>query len=180
MKRFSISGSHSVGKTTLINRFIELTNSHDVKIIPEIARILISKGFLLNQDITEWGIVNYVQEYLFNERICDADVILSDRSLIDLLAYIKTNDSVKIRKKYVQLVEEVVFEESKRFNSYFYLPIEFPLVLDNVRPIDISYQKDVDDTLNGLFKHYNIQPFIIKGDIDKRANDVLNIIYDKD
>jgi hypothetical protein len=87
---------------------------------------------------------------------------------------------VKIRKKYVQLVEEVVFEESNRFNSYFYLPIEFPLVLDNVRPIDISYQKDVDNTLNGLFKHYNIQPIIIKGSIDKRANDVLNIIYGKD
>ncbi|GHU59226.1 hypothetical protein FACS189411_15800 [Bacteroidia bacterium] len=180
MKRFSISGTHSVGKTTLANCLIEsLKDSVNIKLIPEIARELIANGFLLNQDITEWGIVNYVTEYLYHERNIYADIVLSDRSLIDLLAYIKTNKSIKIRKKYIQLVEEVVFEESKRFNHYFYLPIEFPLVLDEVRPSDISYQKEVDNTLKALFKQYNIQPIMISGNVNKRLKECSCWIYDK-
>jgi deoxyadenosine/deoxycytidine kinase len=180
MMRISISGSHSVGKTTLANQLMEvIQREHNIELIPEIARILIAKRFLLNQNITEWGIVNYVQEYLYNERICNADIVLSDRSLIDLLAYIKTNNSPKIRKQFIQLVEEVVFEESKRFDHYFYLPIEFPLILDNVRPIDISYQKEVDHTLTELFKYYSIHPIVITGTIDQRISKAINIIYDK-
>ncbi|MDL2256643.1 ATP-binding protein [Bacteroidales bacterium OttesenSCG-928-I14] len=180
MKRFSISGTHSVGKTTLADCLFEsLRNSVNIKLIPEIARELIARGFLLNQNITEWGIVNYVTEYLYQERNICADIVLSDRSLIDLLAYIKTNKSIKIRKKYIQLVEEVVFEESKRFNHYFYLPIEFPLVLDEVRPSDISYQKEVDNTLKTLFKYYNIQPIIISGNVNKRLKDCSSWMYDK-
>jgi predicted ATPase len=180
MMRISISGSHSVGKTTLANQLMEaVQRGYNIKLIPEIARILIAKRFLLNQDITEWGIVTYVQEYLHSERICDADIILSDRSLIDLLAYIKTNNSPKIRNKFIQLVEEVVFEESKRFDYYFYLPIEFPLILDNVRPIDINYQKEVDHTLAELFKYYSIHPIVITGTIDQRISKAINIIYDK-
>jgi nicotinamide riboside kinase len=180
MKRFSISGTHSVGKTTLVNNLIEsLKDSVSIKLIPEMARELIAKGFLLNKDITEWGVINYVTEYLYHERSICADIVLSDRSLIDLLAYIKTNKSEKIRKKYIQLVEEVVFEESKRFDNYFYLPIEFPLSLDGIRPSDIDYQKEVNNTLNMLFRYYNIQPTLISGSVDKRLKDCLHIIYGK-
>ncbi|GAH16683.1 unnamed protein product, partial [marine sediment metagenome] len=67
------------------------------------------------------------------------------------MAYVTTNNSPKIRNRYLNLIEEVVFEESKRFDCYVYIPIEFQLVLDNVRPLDISYQKEVDNTFIQLF-----------------------------
>jgi hypothetical protein len=179
MKLISISGTHSVGKTTLANQLIKSLPDLNVSLIPEIARILIYKGFLLNQNITEWGIVNYVQEYLYHERIACSDVLISDRSLIDLLAYIKTNNSLKIRSKFIQLVEEIVYTESKRFDFYFYIPIEFPLELDNVRPTDVSYQKSVDKTLCHLFEIYNINPIILSGSISQRTSKAINIIYGK-
>ncbi len=175
----SISGTHSVGKTTLANQLIESITDLDVALIPEIARILISKGFLLNQNITEWGIINYVQEYLFHERTVCSDVLISDRSLIDLLAYIKTNNSLKIRPKYIELVEEIVFAESKRFDYYFYIPIEFPLELDNVRPSDVNYQKSVDITLCKLFDIYKINPIVLSGSISQRTSKALEIVYGK-
>jgi predicted ATPase len=179
MTIISISGTHSVGKTVLANQIFTSIKHSDVRLIPEIARTLIKNRFLLNQNITEWGVINYIQEYLYHERITNANIVISDRSLIDLLAYIKTNNSIKIRKKYLELVEEIVFAESKRFNYYFYLPIEFPLVIDNVRPWDIKYQKDVDNTLTGLFKYYNIHPIIIKGSVTQRTKKALDIIYGK-
>ncbi|MCK5168620.1 MAG: AAA family ATPase, partial [Bacteroidales bacterium] len=150
-----------------------------LKIIPEIARLLINRGFKLNQDITEYGIVNYLTEYLFHERTIESNIIISDRSLIDLLAYVKTNNSIKIRKKYVELIEEIVFEESKRFNTYLYIPIEFQLVLDNVRSTDIEYQKQVDNTFIQLFKYYNITPNTITGNVAERTRKVLDFINGK-
>lgn len=179
MYRISISGTHSTGKTTLVNSLQDSIGEKHLKVIPEIARFLIDKGFKLNQDITEYGIVNYLTDYLYNERILESEIVISDRSLIDLLAYVKTNNSTKIRCKYVELIEEIVFEESKRFDSYLYIPIEFDLVIDNVRPSDVSYQKQVDNTFIELFKYYNISPITITGNVKERTNKVLNLINGK-
>ncbi len=177
MVKISISGSHSVGKTTLINSI--KNNINNITIIPEIARILINKGFKLNKNITEYGIVNYITEYLFYERTTLAEVIISDRSLIDLLAYVKTNNSSKIRKKYVNLIEEVVYEESKRFDFYIYLPIEFELIYDKIRSSDKNYQKQVDKTIVKLFKQYNIEYFTITGTVEQRTKKAIKIINGK-
>jgi nicotinamide riboside kinase len=179
MYRVSISGTHSTGKTTLLNSVMNSTDKEHINIIPEIARILIKKGFKLNQDITEYGIVNYITEYLFHERVMQSSVVISDRSLIDLLAYVTTNNSPKIRSKYLNLIEEVVFEESKRFDCYVYIPIEFQLVLDNVRPSDISYQKEVDNTFIKLFDRFNINPITITGSIEERTKQFLKLIHGK-
>ncbi len=179
MYRLSISGTHSIGKTTLVNSVKNFIDDKHVKIIPEIARFLIDKGFKLNQDITEYGIVNYITEYLYHERITESDVVISDRSLIDLLAYVKTNNSPKIRHTYFRLIEEVVFEESKRFDCYVYIPVEFELIKDNVRSSDRSYQIQVDKTFIQLFAYYNIQPVIIAGSIEERTNKFLKLIDGK-
>ena len=179
MYRISISGTHSTGKTTLINSILNSIDSKHIRIIPEIARILINKGFKLNQDITEFGIINYITEYLYHERTIEADIVVSDRSLIDLLAYVKTNNSAKIRHKYLSLIEEVVFEESKRFDCYVYIPIEFKLVLDNVRSSDILYQKKVDKIFLELFEYYNINPVFITGSIEDRTNKFLSLVNGK-
>lgn len=179
MYRISISGTHSTGKTTLFNKVTNSIDRKHIGCIPEIARILINKGFKLNQDITEYGIINYITEYLKNERIIQSDIVVSDRSLIDLLAYVKTNNSPKIRQRYLDLIEEVVFEESKRFDCYIYIPIEFPLILDKVRPSDISYQKQVDNTFLQLFDYYRITPVIITGSIEERTKKFLHLINGK-
>jgi deoxyadenosine/deoxycytidine kinase len=179
MYRISISGTHSTGKTSLFNSVINHIDIKQIGCIPEIARILINKGFKLNQDITEYGIINYITEYLKHERIIQSEIVISDRSLIDLLAYVKTNNSPKIRQKYVHLIEEVVFEESKRFDCYIYIPIEFQLVLDNVRPSDILYQKEVENTYLQLFDYYRITPVVITGTIEERTNKFLQLINGK-
>jgi len=179
MYRISISGTHSTGKTTLYNSVMNSVDRKHIACIPEIARILINKGFKLNQDITEYGIINYIAEYLNHERIIKSDIVVSDRSLIDLLAYVRTNNSDKIRHKYLELLEEVVYEESKRFDCYIYIPIEFNLVLDNIRPTDISYQKQVDQTLLQLFDYYGIAPKVVTGTIEERTNTFIRLIDGK-
>ncbi len=179
MYRISVSGTHSTGKTTLVNSVVNSIDAKHISVIPEIARFLIDRGFKLNQDITEFGIVNYITEYLYYERITQSDIVVSDRSLIDLLAYVKTNKSSKIRKTYLKLIEEIVFEESRRFDCYVYIPIEFELVIDKVRSSDLSYQKKVDETFLQLFSDYNIIPTVLTGNVRERTNTFLRLIDGK-
>jgi len=177
MIRLSISGSHSVGKTVLAEEIYEYYKDQlNVVRITEIARILINRGFKLNKDITEYGIINYALEYLKKERKSKADIVISDRSIIDLLSYIKVNKSDKIRKPYISLIEEIVYMEKNRFDLYLYLPIEFPLQIDDVRPSDVKYQQKVDDMILKLLSEYNTNWYEIKGSVKERLEKSVEII----
>jgi hypothetical protein len=147
-----------------------------VAAIPEVARILIAKGLEMNTAITEFGVCNYLLEYLRYERTIKADIVISDRSLIDLLGYISVNQSPTVRAEYLALVEEVVYLESARFAFYVYLPIEFPMVFDGVRPADIDYQRRVDARIRELLRHFGVPFHRITGTIDERVNKICSII----
>ena len=73
MFRVSISGAHSVGKSTLAKKMTDYyAQSHNVYEITEVARHLIQSGFKMSQDITEYGIINYLNEYpLFGSKYLD-------------------------------------------------------------------------------------------------------------
>ena len=177
MIRVSVSGTHSVGKTILTNQLSGvLSKTRQVAIIPEVARILIDKGLEMNTAITEFGVCNYLLEYLRYERTIVADVVISDRSLIDLLAYISVNQSVTVRREYLDLVEEVIYMESLRFAFYIYLPIEFPMEFDGVRPADIIYQRAVDTRIVELLHHFGVPFHRVTGTIDERVDQICSII----
>ena len=115
MLRVSISGTHSVGKTVLANNLSKELSEHcQVALLPEVARILIKRRFKMNQDVTEFGILNYALEYLRVERETRADIVISDRSIIDLLAYITVNQSRKVRKEIISIIGEIVWSVASR------------------------------------------------------------------
>ena len=175
----AVTGSHSVGKTVLVDNLRKkLSLKYDVSIIHEMARKLIAKGFKMNMDITEYGVINYAFEYLHAERNFHSEIVISDRSVIDLLAYIKVNKSPKIKPKVISLIEEIVFLESRRVDFYFYIPIEFPLQFDGVRPADLNYQKSVDKMIQELLSYYKIKNYKITGTISKRVTKATKIIND--
>ncbi len=134
MKTIVVTGTHAVGKTMLCNRLADtLSGTVDVKVIPEMARILIAKGISMNDKASEFGIVSYISEYLKYTRETKATLIVSDRSVFDLFAYISVSRPDDVREEFLKLAEEVVFEEVRRIDAYVYVPIEFEMQLDDVQ-----------------------------------------------
>lgn len=177
MIRVSISGSHSVGKTTLAKPIVDYFSAkYTVEEIKEVARYLIKKGFKMSQDITEYGVVHYIHEYLRQERRFAGDILISDRSLIDLLAYISVNESRKIRTTFLSLVEEIVYLESNFFDLYLYIPVEIPLAEDGVRPVDLRYRNLVDEKIQEILVTYDLPWIKVSGSIDERKNIVVKAI----
>ena len=169
--RIAITGTYSVGKTTFINDLhASLENKKKkVIIINEVARTLIKRGFKITP-LTEFGIINYIKEYLEIERETEGDIIISDRSLLDLLSYITVDNSPLVRKVYLDLIKEVWLMEKERFDVYLHLPIEFELEQDGARSPDEKYRKAVDRQILDFIKIYNLKHITIRGSRTQRVN----------
>jgi nicotinamide riboside kinase len=170
MKTIVVTGTHAVGKTMLCDRLASaLSSEMDVKVIPEMARILIAKGISMNDKATEFGIVSYISEYLRYARETKATFIISDRSVFDLFAYISVSRADDVRDEFLKLAEEVVFQEVRRVDAYVYVPIEFEMQLDGVRPADIQYQRAVDLKVRDLLTYFDAKVLTVSGTMEERV-----------
>lgn len=173
MRTIVVTGTHSVGKTVLCNHLVEqLSSSLDVKMIPEMARILIAKGIPMNDEVSEFGIINYIYEYLSLSRKTKASLVISDRSVFDLYSYISVSHPSGVRDEFLKLAEEVVHKEVEKVETYVYVPIEFELQVDGVRPLDLAYQKTIDEKISELLKYFGAKVLTVTGTVQQRVKSV--------
>lgn len=178
--RISVSGSHSTGKTCLaklLYRKLSQEYPNQVTLIDEVARRLRRQGLPLNQEATLGTYISYIYEQLKAERVCTTMYVVSDRSLVDLLAYILANANPRIPKKLDFMVEEIIFRETNYFDLYVYSPIEFSLVLDDVRPADIEYQELVDEKIRYVLHTLDAPVLRVSGPVQRRVNRVIKEIH---
>ena len=170
MRTIVVTGTHAVGKTVLCEHLAQVFSSTlEIKIIPEMARILMARGISLNDRADEFGIVSYVAEYLKYVRETKAQLVISDRSVFDLFAYINVSRSDSVRNEFLRLVEEVVFQEVRRVDVYVYVPIEFKMQLDDVRPADVQYQLAVDLKVRELLTRLGARVLTVSGSVEERV-----------
>lgn len=173
MRTIVVTGTHSVGKTVLCNQLIEqLSSNQDVRMIPEMARILIAKGIPMNDEVSEFGIVNYILEYLSHSRMIKANLVISDRSVFDLYTYISVSRPSEVRDEFLKLAEEIVYKEVERVETYVYVPIEFEMHVDEVRPSDIAYQKTIDEKVKELLSFFGARVITVSGTVEERVQSV--------
>ena len=179
--KLAFTGSHSTGKTTLIQEIIkEAPNTASIKCVTEIARKIIRRGYLLNNEATEASYIQYINDQLYEERDIECyDYFLSDRTLLDPLAYMIANKDFPgptIEETFIQMMENVWLLEQTRYDFYIYFPVEFPLVFDGVRPNDEKYREAVDKEILYLLNKHSI-PFIsVTGSVPERKKQILHLL----
>lgn len=118
--------------------------------------------------------MTYIKMQLEAERNAKAEVVISDRSLLDLLAYVRTNADSRIPSSFVSTLEEIVHLESLYFDLYCYVPIEFGLIVDEVRPADESYQRAIDETFRRLLGEFQLPHKEIRGTLPERMAQIVD------
>lgn len=173
--RLTITGSHSTGKTTLLERVAERVGD-TVVVTREVARELIRQGVPLNDEVTADSVVAYITAQIARDRNASGHHVLSDRSLLDLLAYIEASSAQRVPAHYVDLLRELVLFESRIFDYYIYVPVEFALEHDDVRPADTAFQKRVDDTVVRLLQDLKLPTLRVSGTLDSRVEAVVALL----
>ena len=59
-----------------------------------------------------------------------------------------------------------------RYDHVFYLPVEFPIVLDGLRPDDTGFQADIDRRITDLLKGADVAFHTLTGPVEARQEQV--------
>ena len=166
--RIALSGAHGVGKTTLGRYLYQYYQvGHKVLFAEGIARGIIARGYSLGMSATMSSYVEYIVDYLASlVQAQEYEIYLSDRTLLDSYAYALTNQNnghSLITLRELELLRRVWELEQKEFNLYLYLPIQFPIEQDGIRPSNEDYQEQISQTVLMLLQNYHLPYTTITG-----------------
>jgi predicted ATPase len=166
-RRVAIVGSFSSGKTTLVEA---LSQTLGLPLLPEVAREVAAQGFQLDKDASpETEALIFLKQY--NNELATPEFV-GDRSLIDVMAYAGWVLDHQDRRKEMALWDECVrlAERSLRssYSHVYYLPIEFPIVLDGLRPDDPEFQADIDRRIVRLLQGHGFSYRTVTGSVEER------------
>jgi nicotinamide riboside kinase len=168
-------GSFSTGKTTLAHHF---AREWDLPLLPEVAREVAELGFPLDQSATpETETLIFLKQWraeMFH------DAFVSDRSIYDVVAYADwVFDHEREHRKEDHLwdeAREIALQNLRaRYDFVFYLPIEFPIVLDGLRPDDPAFQADIDSRMRRMLHAHDVEFHALTGSIDDRQEQVRKV-----
>jgi hypothetical protein len=169
--KIGLHGTHSTGKTTTKNKFIEKhPKFHQVT---EIAR---KSPYKINE-----GTDYLSQRWILHEQI-KAELLnypydqISDRTTMDNCAYTE----LQFRKgkiEYSQYQELVTIAEAwlDTYDYVFYFPIEFPLEKDGIRSDNLKFQKDIDDIIKDNLKGRTF--YSLTGTVEDRLKQIEKVVF---
>jgi nicotinamide riboside kinase len=170
--KIAFVGSFSTGKTTLANLF---AREWDLPLLPEVARQVVELGFPLDQRATaETETLIFLKQWRAEAM---HDRFVADRSIYDVLAYADwvmehNRDERKENHLWYESREIALFELRARYDHVFYLPIEFPIVLDGLRPDDPTFQADIDRRIRHLLETADVSFHSLTGSVSERQEQV--------
>ncbi len=165
-------GSFSTGKTTLANLF---AREWDYPLLPEVAREVVELGFPLDQSATaETETLIFLKQW-HAEAVHDHFV--ADRSIYDVLAYadwVMHHEREPRKEDHLWAVARQIamLDLRARYDHVFYLPVEFPIVLDGLRPDDPSFQADIDGRIHHLLQTADVSFHTLTGSVEARQAQV--------
>ena len=174
--RIGFVGTHSTGKTTLLEKIKESGILNDHEFVTSISRKLKAQGLKINKEADEKSQLALLDAYM---QTLGSENFVCDRSLLDPLAYTKYQNKIgKIPTRAVKVVQNTVFDNVHLYDLLFYFPIDFDLVEDGVRDSDKDYRKEIDKILRREIKKSGVKVYEIKGTTDERFEKFREIIED--
>ena len=175
MRRVAIVGSFSTGKTTLAEAAAPQLG---LPLLPEVAREVVELGFKLDKDATvETETLIFLRQY-YNEMTHTSFV--GDRSLLDVMAYAEWVLENQDRRKEFALWDTCLdiarHHLRSQYTDVFYLPIEFGIVPDGLRPMDPDFQEDIDKRIRRLLETHDIVYETLTGSVDERMHALIRAL----
>lgn len=174
--KINFVGAQGTGKTTLLEAARRDEYFKDFQFCTEIVRDLVKKK---NLSINESG--NAKSQKVFFDaynKILNKDGYISDRCILDVHAY--TNylydyKSSNSEKEFQSLYKEILRENSilkslnkDSFGIIIYFPIEFELVDDGIRSLNVYFQEYIDQYIVNTLNKYQLPFYTIRGSVEQR------------
>jgi thymidylate kinase len=173
--KIAISGSHGVGKTTLVNALFKRLSIPKKNLVTEWASKVFAMSkddpaLRINQDATLEGQIWILGKQLEEEHKLEMElmaqqsrdfsgpqIILCDRSCYDsiIYTYLRLHRDKRYewaRPYFCDMLTNWANKQIHPYDVIFYTPIEFALEGSDVRPADRDFQREVDILMQRIFK----------------------------
>jgi len=173
--RIGITGTMSVGKTTLVNALKDIEQFKNYKFATERSKYLRDLGIPLNTDSTLKGQTIFLAERcseLINENL------ITDRTVVDVMAFTNLAKSINMNDKISFLDYSCRF--MGEYDYIFYIPFENIEIENNgVRTTDPQYREEIDFTIQSILEKYSFltnKVHLIQGTTEERISQILHFI----
>lgn len=181
--KIAISGTHSTGKTTLINRLKPYIETHSVQkfeFVDGVTREAAKQGFPINElgsDETQLYCASKDMENLLKYQ---STSFISDRCIWDTKIYSEYLFSHgKITFSTYNYIRGLFEKMIENLDMIFLLQPEFGLVDDGVRSKDVQFQKEIHDLFisqSSVVMNKGVWIIQVSGDTESRCSQIIQYI----
>jgi GTPase SAR1 family protein len=169
--RIGLTGTMSVGKTTLARALGQTDMFKNYPIQTERSKYLRDLGVALNTDSTLKGQLIFAAERsieLMHENI------ITDRTLYDVCAFTLSAKSIEWTEK--RYFTEILMSLRNEYDAVIYVSPEGVNIENNgVRTIDAEYRNKIDFTIKEMLVSYPPKKLItVKGSTEERINTIIS------
>ena len=169
--KIGLTGTMSVGKTTLVNTLKQLDQFKDYETATERSKYLRDLGVALNTDSTLKGQLVFAAERsieLMHENI------ITDRTVYDVCAFTLSAKSIGWTEK--RYFTELLMQLRNEYDVIIYISPEGVDIEDNgVRTIDPVYREKIDWTIKNMLSEFPPKKLIkIQGSTEERINTIIS------
>ena len=173
-------GAHGTGKSTLAKAISEQLGIPVTESVARAVKKSFETIFIEAPDAKELALQNTLCELSRWDFTRWKECInVMTRCPLDTLAYARVNarNATGPAKEGFQIIHDHHLRKFKQDEAsqqmlkqsvFLYLPIEFPLEQDGVRPMDVEYQKQVDAAMRQLIYELDITPIVVSGTVEER------------
>lgn len=172
--RIGLTGTVSVGKTTLVNAMRAHEKFANYETATERSKYLMNLGIPLNTDSTLKGQFIFLAERATELMV---DNIITDRTIFDVCAFTSLAKSIEDNKKY--WFEKAAMQLINEYDWIIYVsPKGVDIENNGVRTTDATYRQDVDYQIKQMLERYKPNNIIeVQGSTEQRINKIVSSIF---
>jgi len=169
--RIGLTGTMSVGKTTLAKALGKLDMFKDYPIQIERSKYLRDLGVALNTDSTLKGQLVFAAERSIELMQTD---IITDRTVYDVAAFTLSAKSIGWTEK--RYFTELLMQLRNEYDAIIYVSPDGVNIEDNgVRTVDAKYREQIDFTIKNMLSEFPPKKLIkVSGSTEERINTIIS------
>jgi len=176
--RVAVTGAQGVGKTTLARDLFAICRAHSgvsCDILQGIGQRVKEAGYSLGSAATASTVYAFAAEHLRRERTCRAELLIQDRCLIDLLAYVRVLGLLE--EPALRLLQEATLTSLIAIDLILFVPLCDALRDTGTTVETPEFRARIDAAIPAVARELGVQVVAIEGEQAERAQKAFRLVH---